>query len=118
MPRVKWRRESQDVRGEFSTLRTSLASLENSLDKMWDRLESIHQQYMLVLQQSSNKKLNVLAIVQAVFVPLTFIGGVYGMNFINMPELEWQYGYVATLGFMGLITLFSLQYFIRHGWFK
>ena len=116
-PNVRWRGRSDRVRHEFANLRASLQSLDASMDNTRNRLDAIHHQYQLVLQEASNKRLNVLTIVQAIFVPLTFIAGIYGMNFSHMPELEWRYGYFAALGLMLLITGFSLRYFARQGWF-
>ncbi len=117
-PNLRWRGRSDRTRLEFANLRTSLRSLEASMDNTRSRLDTIHHQYELVLQEASNKRLNVLTIVQAVFVPLTFLAGIYGMNFSYMPGLEWRYGYFAAVGVMLLITAFSLRYFARHGWFE
>ncbi len=117
-PHIRWRGRSDRVRIEFANLRTSLRSLETSMDNTRSRLDTIHHQYELVLQEASNKRLNVLTIVQTIFVPLTFLAGIYGMNFSYMPGLEWRYGYFAALGVMLLITAFSLRYFARRGWFK
>jgi magnesium transporter len=66
--------------------------------------------------------MRVLTIISTIFIPLTFIAGIYGMNFDpdsslwNMPELRWRYGYPATLVAMGLTTLGMLTYFYRQGW--
>ncbi len=62
--------------------------------------------------------MNLLTIVQAIFVPLTFIAGIYGMNFAYMPALEWRYSYFVVVGTMILITMFSIRYFYKHGWFN
>jgi magnesium transporter len=117
-PHIRWRGRSDRVRIEFANLRTSLRSLEASMANTRSRLDTIHHQYLLVLQEASNKRLNVLTIVQAIFVPLTFLAGIFGMNFSYMPGLEWRFGYFAALGVMVLITAFSLRYFARHGWFE
>ncbi len=50
------------------------------------------------------------------FIPLTFIAGVYGMNFKYMPELEWRWGYFYSLAFMGGIAVAMLVYFKRKDW--
>lgn len=57
------------------------------------------------LNNSTNKIMKVLTIISTIFIPLTFIAGIYGMNFTNVPELEWQYGYYFTLGLMLIVGI-------------
>jgi magnesium transporter len=59
-----------------------------------------------------------LTIISTIFIPLTFIAGVYGMNFENMPELKWKLGYFLCLGMMFLIATGLIYFFKRRGWFK
>jgi magnesium transporter len=101
----------------FKELLKNIDLLKISLSETEDRLDSLHDHYQLLLQKKANKRLNFLTIIQAIFVPLTLLAGIYGMNFKNMPELEWQYGYFASLGLMGIISLVFLRYFYKHGWF-
>jgi magnesium transporter len=54
--------------------------------------------------------------VAAIFLPLTLLTGIYGMNFINIPELHWQYGYFALLGIMALVVIFLVTHFKRRKW--
>lgn len=60
----------------------------------------------------------------AIFIPLTFIAGIYGMNFNpeasawNMPELNWAWGYPAVIGLMVLLSIALLSYFWFKGWFR
>ena len=68
--------------------------LNKAMLRLEKKAESLRLQFMLYQQEKSTRKINLLTIIQAVFVPLTFIAGVYGMNFINMPELEWPHGYL------------------------
>jgi magnesium transporter len=58
-----------------------------------------------------------LTIISTIFIPLTFIVGLYGMNFANMPEIHWQYGYFTVLACMVLLTLIMLACFKRKKWF-
>jgi magnesium transporter len=58
----------------------------------------------------------VLTIIATIMMPLTFIVGLYGMNFDNIPETHWQWGYFAVLGVMGVITLMMLWWFKRKHW--
>lgn len=91
------------------------------LDKAMQRLEkkaaSLRVQYLLIQQEKATRKINILTIIQAIFVPLTFVAGVYGMNFVIMPELNWHYGYLLVwLVFIGLAAGL-LIYFYKKGWF-
>jgi magnesium transporter len=58
----------------------------------------------------------VLTIITAIFVPLSFIAGLYGMNFEYMPELRARYAYFTVLGVMGLVVLILLAIFRRNRW--
>jgi Mg2+ and Co2+ transporters len=51
------------------------------------------------------------------FIPLTFLAGVYGMNFKHMPELNWEYGYYASLGLMAVVGVGMAVFFARRKWF-
>jgi magnesium transporter len=64
-----------------------------------------------------NEIMKTLTIVSAIFIPLTFIVGVYGMNFKFMPELEYKHGYYTVVGGMVLIVLGMIYYFRRRRWF-
>jgi magnesium transporter len=60
--------------------------------------------------------MKVLTIIATIFIPLSFIAGVYGMNFRYMPELEWRWGYPFSLAIMGGMAGAMLTYFWRKGW--
>jgi magnesium transporter len=78
--------------------------------------------YMSSLSNRINETMRVLTIISTIFMPLTFIAGIYGMNFDpatspwNMPELRWSFGYPLALTLMILTTLGMLVYFYRQGW--
>jgi magnesium transporter len=63
-----------------------------------------------------NEVMKVLTLIATIFIPLTFVVGVYGMNFDHMPELHWRYGYPAVLVGMSVIVVGMLAYFRRRGW--
>ena len=78
--------------------------------------------YLSALSHRMNAVVKLLTIISTVFIPLTFIAGVYGMNFdpdsssLNMPELRWVYGYPAALGLMFVVGSVTLVAFWRMGW--
>lgn len=81
-----------------------------------DLLSSLTDLYMSSLSQKMNEVMQFLTIVGAIFIPLTFIAGVYGMNFSRMPELGWPYGYPTVLLLMLLIGVGLLAYFKHKKW--
>ena len=72
--------------------------------------------YHSSVAQRTNEVIKVLTILSSIFIPLTFIVGVYGMNFEHMPELRWQYGYALTWALMLAVAGGLLWYFARAGW--
>lgn len=72
--------------------------------------------YLSLTSNRLNEIMKVLTIMASIFIPLTFIAGVYGMNFEVMPELEWKIGYPLVLSFMLAVALALLYYFRRKHW--
>jgi magnesium transporter len=76
--------------------------------------------YLNALSQSTNEVMKVLTVVATIFIPLTFVVGVYGMNFadspLNMPELGWTYAYPAVMLGMAVVTVVMMAYFRRQGY--
>ena len=72
--------------------------------------------YLSSLNNRMNAVMKVLTIIATIFMPLTFLAGVYGMNFKHMPELEWRWGYPAAWLVMVLITVLMLFFFRRKKW--
>ncbi|OKH12705.1 magnesium and cobalt transport protein CorA [[Limnothrix rosea] IAM M-220] len=85
---------------------------------------SLMDVYLSSVSNKMNEVMQLLTVISTIFIPLTFIAGIYGMNFNretskwNMPELDWQYGYVFCLGVMGGITVILLFFFWRKGWLR
>jgi magnesium transporter len=101
--------------------RDALANLGHALRlvaRQEARLAAIHQNYLLKLQEKTNNRLRILTILSAVFMPLTLITGIYGMNFRYMPELGWQYSYPIVIGIMVMLACGMVWSFYRRGWFK
>jgi magnesium transporter len=74
------------------------------------------QIYLSEVSTRMNEIMKVLTIIATIFIPLTFIVGVYGMNFKYMPELEYKYGYFIVWGVMVLIAILLIFYFKKKKW--
>ncbi len=72
--------------------------------------------YLSNISNSMNSVMKVLTIIATIFIPLTFIAGVYGMNFQNMPELSWAWGYPVVVSVMVMAAVGMLFYFKRKKW--
>jgi len=72
--------------------------------------------YLSSISNKMNAVMKVLTIIATIFIPLTFIAGVYGMNFKYMPELGWRWGYSAVLLVMVLVAVVMLIYFRKKKW--
>ncbi len=81
-----------------------------------DILGGIHDTYLSGISNRMNETMKVLTVIGTLFIPLTFIVGVYGMNFKYMPELEWKWGYFLVWGVMIAIGSGMLLYFKRKRW--
>lgn len=74
---------------------------------------SLIELHMSLSAQRSNQAMQTLTVMASIFIPLTFIAGIYGMNFENMPELGWEWGYFAALGLMSVIGVGLFLWFRR-----
>ncbi len=72
--------------------------------------------YLSSIRNKMNEIMKVLTIIATIFIPLTFIAGVYGMNFENMPELGWQWGYPVIWLVMIIIGISMIAYFRKKKW--
>ncbi len=72
--------------------------------------------YLSSLSNRMNEVMKVLTVISTIFIPLTFVAGIYGMNFEHMPELHWRWGYAGVWGVMLLVTVGMISYFRRKGW--
>lgn len=102
----------------FSELKDNCLTILDEVDANKQILEGMANLYYAIQGQRMNEIMKILTIVSTIFIPLTFIVGVYGMNFENMPELKTKYGYYVTWGVMVIVALLLLLYFYRRGWLK
>jgi magnesium transporter len=102
----------------FRNLKDACLTVLEEIDANKQILDGMANLYYAAQGQRMNEIMKVLTVVSSIFIPLTFIAGVYGMNFKFMPELEYTYGYYTVVSAMLLIGIFLLTYFIRRGWLR
>ena len=101
----------------FSRLHQKSLELLEQIESDMGSLESASNFFFSAQTHKMNEIMKTLTIVSAIFIPLTFIVGVYGMNFKYMPELEYKHGYYTIVGVMVFIGLLMMYYFKRRKWF-
>lgn len=106
-----------DYRIYFSDVYDHLLKLSEMVEANRDMTSDIRDSYLSINSNRMNTNMMLLTVITSIFAPITFIAGVYGMNFKYMPELDWKYGYFVALGVMGLISIFMYIWFKRKGWF-
>ena len=87
-----------------------------TLDSQRELIAGLMDVYYSIVSNRMNSVMKTLTIISAIFIPLTFIAGIYGMNFDNMPELRTTTGYFWALGLMAAIAIGEIIYFKRRGW--
>lgn len=94
----------------------------DNIENYRDTALGLHDMYMSHVSNKMNEVMKLLTIIATIFIPLTFIAGIYGMNFntekspYNMPELDWYYGYPLAMAVMVLIAIVMVIYFKRKDW--
>jgi len=88
----------------------------DAVETLRDILAGLTDVYLSSLSNRMNAIMKVLTMIATIFIPLTFIAGIYGMNFEFMPELHWKWAYPAVLGIMLLVTVGMLGFFRRKKW--
>lgn len=101
----------------FAEIKDNCLTVLEEIDGNKQILEGLSNLYFAIQGQRMNEIVKLLTLVSSIFIPLTFIVGVYGMNFENMPELRMKYGYFIAWGVMVLITIILLLVFYKRGWF-
>jgi magnesium transporter len=79
---------------------------------------SLMDVYLSSVSNRMNEIMKVLTVISTLFIPITFVAGVYGMNFKVMPELEWRWGYLAVWILMLSIVASLVYFFWKRGWFR
>jgi magnesium transporter len=102
----------KDLKPYLRDLHDQTLDIMDSLNSLGNRSATLLEILISYNSFKMNEIVKVLTIISTIFLPLTFIVGLYGMNFKNMPELEWAYGYYFVLGFM-LALIFLMGYYIK-----
>ena len=102
----------------FSDIHDHLLKLTEMVEANRELASDIRDSYISLNSHQTNHVMKVLTVITTLFMPLTFIAGIYGMNFHYMPELTWKYGYFSTLFLMFLVVLGMSLWFKKKGWFK
>ncbi|TYP92256.1 magnesium transporter [Sphingobacterium allocomposti] len=97
----------------LQNIKDHLLSMILNYDEVLEDANNLLNSYHSVNAQKNNDVMKLLTIFSAFFLPLTFIAGIYGMNFENMPELEWHWGYFLTLALMLLVSVIIFIWFKR-----
>lgn len=108
----------QDKKVYFSDIHDHLLKLTEMIEANRELTTDIRDSYISINSHQTNHVMKVLTVITTIFMPLTFIAGLYGMNFQYMPELTWRYGYFGTLIVMVLIGLVMFWWSKKKGWFK
>lgn len=102
----------------FHELYDNCVNILNEIDDNKQILDGLSNLYYAIQGQKMNEIMKLLTIMSTIFIPLTFIAGIYGMNFENMPELKTKNGYYVAWGVMLIISISLIIYFVKRGWFK
>jgi magnesium transporter len=102
----------------FSDIYDHLLKISSLIDSSREITADIRDSYLSMNAHQTNKVMKVLTVITTIFMPLTLIAGIYGMNFKYMPELGWKPGYFFTLALMLMISLGMWAWFTIKGWFK
>jgi magnesium transporter len=114
-------------RGEFPIIRNEAQIYYRDIYDHLVRIEDLNQTirdgadnalatYLSSVANRQNETMKVLSIVAAIFLPLTLVAGIYGMNFEYMPELKWEWAYFAVLGFMAIVIISVIWWFWARNW--
>lgn len=101
----------------FKDIYDHTIAIIDTVETFKDMLSGILDVYLDTVSNRLNEVMKVLTIIATIFMPLTFIAGIYGMNFKYMPELDMRWGYFGVLGVMLAIALLMLRYFKKKNWF-
>jgi magnesium transporter len=101
----------------FTDIYDHLLKLSEMIETSREMTADIRDSYVSLNSNRMNSIMKTLTVITTIFMPLTFVAGIYGMNFVNMPELQWKWGYFIVLGVLFSVGLGMYLWFRRKGWF-
>lgn len=101
----------------FLEIKDLCLTIIDNCDMLVSTLESNINLFFSLQGHKANQVMKTLTVVASIFIPLTFIAGIYGMNFSYMPELSWHYGYFTVWGIMIILIIIMLLFFKKKNWF-
>lgn len=107
---------SKGTRRYVNDLQDHTVYIAESISTFRDMLTNLENTYHAAQNMRMTQVMKLLTIISTIFIPLTFIVGIYGMNFDHMPELRWKYGYFIVMGIMAVISGIMLLWFRRKRW--
>ena len=107
----------KDAQEYINCALANLQAADRSLERLDERISALRSGFQMHAQDKTNRKLGMLTILSAIFMPITLLAGIWGMNFETMPELKYPFSYPIALGLMVLIGWGMYRFFRRGGWF-
>ncbi|HQW87618.1 MAG TPA: magnesium/cobalt transporter CorA [Flavobacteriales bacterium] len=106
----------KNTRRYINDLQDHTVYIAETIATFRDMLANLENTYHAGVNLRMGQVIKLLTIISTIFIPLTFVVGIYGMNFDHMPELRWRYGYFGVMGAMAVIALLMLGWFRRKRW--
>jgi magnesium transporter len=108
----------KEALGGFQEMGELVQLLYENCEMLRNQCDAITQAYSVSISNRMNQVMKTLTILTSIFAPLTFIAGIYGMNFENMPELKWRIGYFLVLIVMVIVAMIQSYWLWKRGWFQ
>ena len=106
------------MRRQFQELLSTLERGRAMVSRLEDRIRDLRQSQANLMQETTNRRLNVLAVLSSIYLPATLIAGIYGMNFTNIPIQQVSSGYLLVMLLMCALVTGQVLFFWKRGWFK
>jgi magnesium transporter len=101
----------------FRDVYDNVILINETIETYRDIVLGMYDTWLAIVNNRMNEIMKVLTTIATIFMPLSFLAGVYGMNFRSMPGLEWQWGFWAMVGVMSVILVAMMAYFRTRRWF-